>query len=151
MLHSVVFLGAFPVVKSLQCSNQIAGNPANPLKRLMTKVIGQLYIIAIYLDVDTNRLAPILLFCSLDIGIDLSLFQLSTSDRDMTSHTFFLHIPAVLCERRHFSLKCHVKHSGSHNLCCVVIQIHPVLQGFTRENDRHPIMNVSDAFSGFPC
>ena len=151
MLHPVVFLGAFPVVKSLQRSNQIAGDPANSLKRLMTEVIGQFHIITIYLDVDTNRLAPILLFRSLDIGIDLSLLQFSTSDRDMTSHTFFLHISAVLCERRHFSLKCHVKHSGSHNLCCVVIQIHPVFQGFARENDGHPIMNVSDAFSGFPC
>jgi len=151
MLYPVVFLGAFPVVKSLQRSNQIAGDPANSLKRLMTEVIGQFHIITIYLDVDTNRLAPILLFRSLDIGIDLSLLQLSTSDRDMTSHTYFLHISAVLCERRHFSLKCHVKHSGTHNLCCVVIQVHPVLQGFTRENDWHPIMDMPNAVAGFSC
>ena len=78
MLHSVVFLGAFPVVKSLQRSNQIASDPANPLERLMTEVIGQFHIITIYIDVDTNRLAPILLFRSLDIGIDLSLLQFST-------------------------------------------------------------------------
>ena len=39
MFHPIVFLGAFTVVKTLQRTNQITGDPANPLERLMPEVI----------------------------------------------------------------------------------------------------------------
>ena len=90
VLHPIMLLRAFGVVEAIQGSNQVTGNPANPLEGLIAKVIGQIHIIAVHMNVDAKGLAAKLGLGAGDIGVNLRLGKLSAGNRNAACHKYHL-------------------------------------------------------------
>ena len=104
MLHALALLGALGVVKAIERADQIAGDAADSVERLLLIVIGELDIIAVDTDIDGVGLTAVELGAVGDVGIDFFLRAGAAGDIDH-AHAQNLHI---LYLQKYYSTKCGV-------------------------------------------
>ena len=90
MLDAVMLLGAFGVIEAIQRTHEVAGDAADAVERLRAQIVIQFYLVAADLDVDMAGFMAELFGGTVDICLDLRLFQRSVSDGNSTSHSMTL-------------------------------------------------------------
>jgi len=107
MLDAVALFGALGVVEAVQRADQIAGDTADTMERLVLIVIGELDVVAVDADVDGIGLTAVELGAAGDVGVYLFLRADAAGDVDLTHGRSSLHI---LCLCNYYTTKdCDVK------------------------------------------
>ena len=86
VLHAVALFGALGIVESIERADEVAGNAANALEGLVAEIIGEINVIAVYMDIDAERFAAELFFGMGDISIDFFLFEYAAGNGDAAGH-----------------------------------------------------------------
>ena len=74
MLHTIGFFRFFCIVPPIHGADQVAGDPADPLKGDRLKTIMQINIVPVYCDVDTGKLL-VRIFFSGAVNVGLLFFS----------------------------------------------------------------------------
>lgn len=96
VLDPVFFFRTFGIVESVQRADQITCDPADPMERNVSKIVGKLHIIAIHPDINSLRRGSEFFFSALDIGINFSLGQFPACNMNLTSHDGFTFLSSGL-------------------------------------------------------